>query len=160
MKTSGSHQSLWSFALAFYARPGVAETCLFLQDRHKANVCLLIGLRWLDTQRLNLTSEDWQDLLDYTQRWTREIVAPLRKLRRSLKQPFNSFVVDDLHNQIRETIKQAELLAEKKLLEEIERWSKEKLTGHRTCHGTNLEKYLADLGAEGNIIDSLQQTVS
>jgi len=37
---------LWAFSLALYARPGVAEACLALQDRHGADVNLLLLGFW------------------------------------------------------------------------------------------------------------------
>jgi uncharacterized protein (TIGR02444 family) len=36
--------ALWDFALAAYTRPGVALMCLDLQDRHGANVMLMLHL--------------------------------------------------------------------------------------------------------------------
>ncbi|RYY73732.1 MAG: TIGR02444 family protein [Gammaproteobacteria bacterium] len=159
MTAPESHQSLWNFALGFYARQGVAETCLLLQDQHNANVCLLIGLHWLDTQRRTLAPEDWSDLVERTGHWTREIIEPLRKLRRTLKQELDDFEMDDLQDQIRQTIKQAELLAEKKLLEEIERWSLKILPSHQAFE-PNLEKYLVNLGIDEGHINSLLKKLS
>lgn len=37
---------LWAFSLALYARPGVAEACLALQDRFQADVNLLLLGFW------------------------------------------------------------------------------------------------------------------
>jgi uncharacterized protein (TIGR02444 family) len=157
VNTPDSYQSLWQFALAFYARQGVADACLFLQDEHNANICLLIGLRWLDLQDRILAPEDWDDLFSCTRQWSREIIEPLRKLRRALKYPFGGLDMDDLQEQIRQTIKQAELLAEKKLLAEIERWSVRILPGSQVSRDSNLGKYLTDLGVEKSYTDSLLQ---
>jgi uncharacterized protein (TIGR02444 family) len=159
MTTPEPHQSLWNFALALYARQGVAETCLFLQDQHDANVCLLIGLHWLDAQHRALTLKDSSDLVERTEQWTREVIEPLRKLRRKLKLKFDDFEMDDLQDHIRQTIKQAELLAEKKILEEIERWSLKILPGHQSFE-PNLEKYLVNLGVDEDNINSLLKKFS
>ena len=37
---------LWTFACAFYGRPGVAAACLALQDEGGADVPLLLYLIW------------------------------------------------------------------------------------------------------------------
>ena len=39
--------SFWAFSLEFYARPGVAEACLALQDRHGLDVNILLLCCWL-----------------------------------------------------------------------------------------------------------------
>ena len=74
---------LWRFALAFYARPGVAEACLDLQDRKGVDVPLLLACLWLvarghgapDRVRWRAISRDW----------AANAVRPLRALRRRLK---------------------------------------------------------------------------
>ena len=39
-------EEFWEFALARYARPGVAQCCVALQDEHGANVMLLLYCAW------------------------------------------------------------------------------------------------------------------
>ncbi len=139
--------SLWDFALAFYAQPGVAETCLTLQDEHKANICLVIGLRWLDMQAQRLDDQGLNELAEHIRIWTGKIVEPLRALRRALKLPVENLAQDDVQEQLRTLVKQAELLAEKKLLVEIERWV---YCHKKNAQGSdNLERYLVHLGGSG-----------
>ena len=146
--TSRADESLWRFALAFYARHGIAETCLLLQDEHKVNVCMLIGLHWLDMNECILSIEELVDLSEHTQKWTHEIVDPLRALRRTLKKPFENFPQDELQEQVRSLIKQAELLAEKKLLVEIERWTTKISVADNLYNNPNVEQYFSHLGMD------------
>ncbi len=160
MDASEAKESLWSFALAFYARPAVAETCLLLQDQHSANVCMLIGLHWLDARGCILSAEDLKDLSAHTFKWNSEIIEPLRSLRRALKQPFEKYAVDELQEQLRNSIKQAELLAEKKLLMEIESWSIKIAASGNSPQHPNLTRYLKNLGLDKNFIDSITQKLT
>ena len=152
-------QSLWDFALAFYAEPQIAETCLLLQDKHNANVCLIIGFHWLDVQGRHLSTTDLMALTGHTYKWTHDIIAPLRQLRRTLKTPFENYPQDALQEQLRNSIKEAELLAEKKLLIEIENW----LATISFCHFTqesNLTNYLITLGMEKSFINLIQKKLT
>jgi uncharacterized protein (TIGR02444 family) len=150
---SSSSQSLWDFALAFYAQPPVAEACLQLQDEYQANVCLMIGLHWLDVRVQRITDEQLFALNDYIKNWMDDVVMPLRSLRRELKIPFKNFAQDDVQEQLRTVIKQAELLAEKKLLVEIECWINSQTN---SAQGTdNLERYLLQLGSPDYLIKLL-----
>ena len=38
---------LWTWTLTAYKAPGVAETCLSLQDHHEQNVPLLLWAAWV-----------------------------------------------------------------------------------------------------------------
>jgi uncharacterized protein (TIGR02444 family) len=77
---------LWRFSLRVYRKPGVADACVGLQDRHGLDVNLLLyaayasvtGRGAIDTQGLraaDLAIEGWRLL----------IIQPLRQMRRYLK---------------------------------------------------------------------------
>lgn len=157
MNTSHPSQSLWDFALAFYAQPQVAEACLQLQDEHKANVCLLIGLRWLDARERYLDEVQFNALKLYSEGWTQTVVEPLRALRRRLKLPFENVVQDETQAQLRSTIQQAELLAEKKLLLAIESWLAHASFTTTKNQRTNVENYLHQLALPSASIDLIQK---
>lgn len=148
-----SSQALGDFALAFYAQPQVAETCLRLQDEHQANVCLLIAMCWLDARQYHLADEELLALQNHIRGWTQDVVEPLRYLRRRLKLSFETLPQDETQMELRNTLKQAELLAEKKLLMEIERWigknSQASVTG---AQGKNLERYTRELKAPKGLV--------
>lgn len=99
----------WSFSLDFYARPGVAEACLELQDRHGLDVNMVLYCCWRgDT----LTQAQLQAAIALTSSWRSEIVQPLRTLRRRLKPGFPPFPEAGVQG-LRKRIADAELEAER-----------------------------------------------
>jgi uncharacterized protein (TIGR02444 family) len=140
-----STSTLWDFALALYAQPQVPDTCLQLQDEYNANVCLVLAMCWLDARQYPLSDADLSRLKMHISGWTTQIVEPLRGIRRQLKSPVDSFVQDETQEQLRNLVKQAELLAEKKLLEEIERWVNENSRAKDQTTSSNLERYMHEL---------------
>jgi uncharacterized protein (TIGR02444 family) len=148
-----SSQTLWNFALAFYAQPQIAETCLRLQDEYKANVCLLIAMCWLDARQHQLADEELMALRNHIRGWTQEVVEPLRYLRRRLKSPFEVLPQDETQMELRNILKQAELLAEKKLLIEIERWiSVNSQVTSAKAQGKNIERYASELNVPEDLV--------
>lgn len=143
--------------MAFYAQPRIAETCVHLQDSYKVNVCLLIGLRWMDESGKYLSDAQFADLQSHIQAWTQQVVEPLRLLRRLLKEPVVGYAQDETQAQIRTSIKQAELLAEKKLLLEIEAWSQQLTQTQDSPITSNLEVYLSALDVNHDTIELLQR---
>jgi uncharacterized protein (TIGR02444 family) len=81
-----SGEAFWRFSLAFYARPGVAEALIALQDRAGLDVNLMLFALWcgaayghrLDAAALRATEAAITPLRD-------EVIVPLRGLRRRLK---------------------------------------------------------------------------
>ena len=110
---------LWSFAVTLYARPGVGEACLALQDRGGANVPFLLFVLWLGAGRgVCLSAGDVVGLRAAVAPWHAEVVDQLRALRRRLKNgppPAPSAATDAL----REKIKAAELSAERMELDTL-----------------------------------------
>lgn len=130
---------------------------MYLQDSYKVNVCLLIGLRWMDETVKYLSDAQFADLQSHIQAWTQQVVEPLRSLRRLLKQPVAAYPQDEAQTQMRTAIKQAELLAEKKLLLEIEAWSQQLTQTHNSPIKSNLEVYLSALDVNYDTIELLQR---
>ena len=76
--------AFWRFSLAFYARPGVAEALLALQDRAGRDVNLMLYALWLGTYRVRLHKEEFlaaQDLIAPLD----DTIAVLRRQRRALR---------------------------------------------------------------------------
>jgi len=130
---------------------------VYLQDTYKVNVCLLIGLRWMDESGKHLSDAQFADLQTHIQAWTQQVVEPLRSLRRLLKQPVAAYPQDETQLQIRTSIKQAELLAEKKLLIAIEAWSQQLTQVQDSDSKSNLELYLSALAVNHDVIELLQR---
>src|SRR5690606_21130486 len=89
---------------AAYARPGVAEACLDLQDAHRQNVCFLLWAAWAHPQGDALRAG-----VGMAREWETIVLAPLRGVRRRLPT-----------SPLREEVKAVELKAERALLEALE----------------------------------------
>ena len=76
----------WDFSLTVYGRDGVAPACLALQERHGADVNLLLFCCWLAASgRGALTGESLARTAAAVEPWHREIVRGLRALRVRLR---------------------------------------------------------------------------
>jgi uncharacterized protein (TIGR02444 family) len=75
----------WRFSLGFYGRPGVAAACLALQDRHGADVNLILLALWLGTLGHRLDRPTGDRLARLARRWQMPALGPLRRVRRLLK---------------------------------------------------------------------------
>lgn len=107
---------LWSFALATYARPNVERTCLRLQEGG-ADVCLLLCTLWLERRGVACGEERLGQLRAIAEPWQRQVVQPLRELRRGWK---TAAAADPQWARLREQVKALELEAERELLGRLE----------------------------------------
>ncbi|NAW13406.1 TIGR02444 family protein [Halomonas marinisediminis] len=109
-------EPLWPFALALYAQEGVEAACLQLQDDAGADVCELLWRCWL-LQHGAVPQPDCESALVEVRRWQRDVTLPLRRLRRELKAAAGSL---EGVARLRDTLKQAELQAERETLTRLE----------------------------------------
>ncbi len=80
------HNPFWAFSLAVYARPGVPPACLALQDRRGIDVNLLLFAAWAGMGcGVALTAERLAAADSAVAGWRREVVQPLRAIRRRAK---------------------------------------------------------------------------
>ena len=86
IKPDKAGSPFWRFSLHFYARPGVADACLALQDRCGADVNLLLFLLWMSLSRRLFSVDAVMALDDRIRDWRETVVVPLRAMRRTLKQ--------------------------------------------------------------------------
>jgi uncharacterized protein (TIGR02444 family) len=78
--------AFWSFSLAFYAWPGIAETCLALQDRDGLDVNILLLCCWLGWSGQGQLDRDGLAAVEAgVATWRSEVVERLRTVRRALK---------------------------------------------------------------------------
>ena len=85
-KFSVSGEAFWRFSLAFYARPGVAEALIALQDRAGCDANLILFALWRGAahgHRLGHAELVKAEAAIAPLR--RDVIEPLRQLRRSLK---------------------------------------------------------------------------
>ncbi|MEN2395438.1 TIGR02444 family protein [Pseudomonas halotolerans] len=107
---------LWSFSLDLYAKPGVEQACLTLQNAG-GNVCLLLCGLWLEQRGVAFTEQRLQQLQQLLGPWDTEVVQPLRTLRTQWKA---RALQDPALDSLREQVKRLELEAERQLLERLE----------------------------------------
>lgn len=129
---------LWSFACDRYARPGVESACLQLQAQG-ADVCLLLTAGWLGRRGVACRPERAEALQQQARTWQQEVITPLREQRQRWRQAAQQ---DARLHELRETLKQLELQAERYLLERLqelsEHWS--------TTRSETLDDWLNALG--------------
>ncbi len=78
-------EALWRFALAFYARPGVAGALMALQERAGRDVNLILFALWLGARGLRLDAAALEAAAAAIAPINTEAVGPLRRLRQQLK---------------------------------------------------------------------------
>lgn len=84
--TSFPKSEFWDFSLAVYARPGVAPACLALQERHGADINLLLFCCWLGASGQGaIEGERLARAARAVEAWHREVVRGLRAVRTHLK---------------------------------------------------------------------------
>lgn len=142
--------AFWDFSLEFYRRPGVAEACLALQDRHAIDVNLLLACLWMGRQGRLLSRAALAHMMDEAEALHAQVVRPLRAARRGLKKPAESGgrLAAPL-GQLRARVKAAELEAEhiEQLLIEAALAAAETTPAPvaTACHA-NINAYLAAMG--------------
>ena len=75
----------WEYSVRQYARPGVAEACLALQDEHALDVNMLLYAAWLSSLGRQADRAHFEALYGEIQAWRERVVQPLRILRRQWK---------------------------------------------------------------------------
>ena len=114
-----TRSEFWDFSLRFYARPGVAATCLELQDQAGADINVVLYLFFLASRCRRLDAAETARLDAAVAVWREQVVRPLRAVRRSLKTMLTQ--PDDAISRLRDDIKRSELAAEKFQQHTIER---------------------------------------
>jgi uncharacterized protein (TIGR02444 family) len=84
-KTDDRASPFWRFSLGFYRQPGVADACIALQDGCGVDVNILLFFLWLATMRRCVSPEVAQEVCGKATPWRDAVVAPLRAIRRRLK---------------------------------------------------------------------------
>lgn len=104
--------AFWDWSVKRYAADGVEPQLLRLQDRLDLNVNILLWSLWCAAYFEPLPEIALRKAIDITERWRREVTGALRTARRALKEPPGQ--ADAIAAAaLRETIKDAELAAEK-----------------------------------------------
>jgi len=116
--------AIWDWALEAYARPGVPEACLTLQDEYGQNTSLLLWAVQAEVKDPALLAR----AAEAARAWDRTALVPLREVRRALKAPLPP-IPDHGRLALREEVKALELAAERLLMETLEDLSKDSRGG-------------------------------
>ena len=100
---------LWRFATAVYADAAVATACLAVQDRHGVDVNLVLFAAWCASEGVAVDAARLRCADERSAAWRRDVVSPLRTLRRRWKR-------DAPHADAYDAIKTVELEAERQQL--------------------------------------------
>jgi len=111
---------LWDFALALYAKPGVEQACLTLQDEAGVDVCELLFHCWLYQHGLAAKPAPLDAIRAERLAWQQQVTAPLRALRRRLKP---EAAQNEAIEALRATLQRAELQAERENLQRWQQWA-------------------------------------
>lgn len=103
--------SFWTFSLEFYSRPAIGEICLDLQDRFGADVNIVLYGLWQAHRGRRLSEKDMREVIGFAEIWQKNVVEPLRKVRRFLKTPPSGWPLQEV-NLLRQHVKAEELQAE------------------------------------------------
>jgi uncharacterized protein (TIGR02444 family) len=76
---------LWRFSLAYYAKPGIPEVLIALQDEHGIDVNVLLLVLWLASEERVIDDDEMERIAEHSRGWQEAVVSPLRAVRRALK---------------------------------------------------------------------------
>lgn len=141
--TALQQDSLWAFALRFYALPDVEAAFLCLQDEEGVDVCELLFHSWLFIYGLEANPQALAIERRERSRWQTDITAVLRQLRQTLKCAALRAGEQSQIAELRNTIKKAELLAERENLQRWEAWGKEQPLATHACALSRSQQDLA-----------------
>lgn len=131
--TESGDNPLWEFALTFYARPGVQQTLLNLQNDAGMDVLLLLTALWLGKQQC-LLPDSLAEAGDYF-RWREQVILPIRQARTHL----NAEPLRSQQAVLRKQLLQSELQAEQEAIRLIFTWLQQQaLTEQADCSAVNL----------------------
>lgn len=139
---------LWQYALELYARPGVREAALALQEAG-ASINRLLLACYLATQGLEL---DAALLAGPAQDWQREITHPLRALRYRVREhKLTRAELDACYQRLREAELAAEQVELMLLWEQIERQALQPGPVGAALARRNLQRVLSRLPVQAQV---------
>lgn len=116
----------WSFSKQVYARAGVTDACLKLQDDHGLDVNLLLFCLWCAAEGPGrLTAEDFEQLGQRVDAWQSTTIQPLRALRRQSREELD----DALAAFFKAAMLRVELDAERVEQDLLLSWARERARG-------------------------------
>lgn len=146
--------NFWNFSLQLYRKPGVGQACVALQDGLGLDVNLLLFCCWHGRENRALAEEDIRRAMAAAEGWQREVVQPLRAVRRRLKAgvaPVSAAECEALRRKVNDLELEGERIAQATL---------EALpappAGRRSAVDANLALYLTVMGRDPARVTELE----
>jgi uncharacterized protein (TIGR02444 family) len=139
-------ETFWAFSLRLYQRPGVAESCLELQDQQGADVNMVLFALWAASLGHCLDATTIAAADHVARPWRETVTQPLRAIRRAMKtrvDGFDAAGVEALRKQVLAAELEAERLQQNAmaiLIEDVP------LDASLVAARENLSRYAAVLG--------------
>lgn len=102
----------WDFSLALYAEPAISGICLELQNKSNVDVNVLLLVAWAAANGRQLDMADVERLDIEVRDWRKDVIVPLRETRTRLKSILQTSKDRMGIQELRESVKGAELTAE------------------------------------------------
>ena len=108
-------ESFWDFSIRTYGCTEVPEACLTLQNSYGADVNILLFTLWYGHTRGTIDEPLFVEILTFSERWSAQVVKPLRGVRSWLKTEGceDQHIVQEDCQSYREKVKKLELAGEK-----------------------------------------------
>ena len=138
--------NVWNFSLQLYGRPGVGPACVALQDGLGLDVNRLLFCCWHGRENRALSEPDIRRAMTAAAGWQREVVQPLRAVRRRLKAgvaPVSAVESEALRRKVNDLELEGERIAQA-TLEALPAPA----TGRRSAVDANLALYLKVMGRD------------
>jgi len=150
-------QNFWNFSVNLYSQARVADACLDLQNSYDLDVNMLLFCYWHGVNLGVFPAKTLEQAWSFSQTWKKEVVQPLRNVRRWMKDQANTHPTfnQPQFEALRSRIKFDELAAEKYQQENLEQIALANAEqegsnkGHDACN-TNIEKLFEIVGLENN----------
>ncbi|HXZ02488.1 MAG TPA: TIGR02444 family protein [Stellaceae bacterium] len=109
-------EPFWTFALAFYRRPGVSSACIALQDRHGCDVNLMLYACWVGLSgRGRLAGADLHRAEAVAAPWRGGVIEKLRAARRAIGEEERRGAMLELYEAAKAVELAAERIAQRRL---------------------------------------------
>jgi len=141
-----SESAFWKFSLRFYARPGVAQACIELQDIADVDVNLLFLLIFFADAQRSLSRDDVACIDVAIAPWRNEVVRPLRAARRALKNNLGVSGAETLRSEVKRVELEAERLQQEALFAMFPAANIGTSAAREQAARTNLAAYAQHLG--------------
>lgn len=110
--------SLETFCVRLYGRPGIEAACLDLQDQAGVDVVFLLCCCWLGSRGILADRADLDALLEKSRTHSNNLCRPLRQVRRW----YRAHSADDFDSTFYQRLKETELAAELRQMAVLEQW--------------------------------------